>query len=95
MVDCALEQYGCKGGYLIPAIEFLVSEGTVKEECKPYKTEKKHCTKTCENGEEYKKYYCKPGSFKILTTRDDIQKEIYDNGPVIVSLSLMSDFNIY
>ena len=43
MVNCAFEQYGCMGGYLIPAIDFLVTEGVCKSSCKPYKSRDEKC----------------------------------------------------
>ena len=43
MVDCAFEQYGCMGGYLIPAVDFLVAEGVTTSSCKPYKDKDDMC----------------------------------------------------
>jgi len=45
--------------------------------------------------EHYAKYYCKAGSLKILTTVPEMQKEIYENGPVVVSLTIMEDMYNY
>ena len=44
MVNCAFESYGCEGGYLIPAVDFLVTEGVTRESCFPYLEIKKECS---------------------------------------------------
>ena len=36
MVNCAYEGYGCKGGYLIPAVDFMITEGVARLSCIPY-----------------------------------------------------------
>ena len=36
MINCDFENFGCHGGYFIPAIEYLQSDGTVSNQCKPY-----------------------------------------------------------
>lgn len=96
MVSCAFEQYGCMGGYLIPAVDYLVSEGVSTSSCRPYKDKDELCKYECDNEElPYEKYYCKPGSFKVMTTVEEIQKELYENGPVIVSLNVWEDFLNY
>ena len=98
MVNCAFENYGCAGGYLIPAIDFLVSEGVAPEICVPYEErDTMKCSSKCSVDErfakiKYQKYYCKPGSLKISTNVREIQKEIYENGSVVVSLLVYEDF---
>ena len=36
MVNCDFENSGCSGGYMVNAIDFLMTEGTVTYGCKPY-----------------------------------------------------------
>jgi hypothetical protein len=75
MINCDRENYGCAGGFLIPAIDFLVTEGVATETCVPYVEEKEHCNYECKNAgikkeeekEHYVKHYCKSGSFKVHT----------------------------
>ena len=45
--------------------------------------------------EPYDKFYCKAGSFKIMNTVEEIQRELYESGPVIVSLNVWEDFMNY
>ena len=41
MVNCDYENFGCRGGHLIDAFNFLITEGTVPNQCKPYQNNKK------------------------------------------------------
>ena len=73
MISCSLENYCCNGGYLVETIDFLQVEGVVSSECMPYKDENVYCYFECENKElDYKKYFCKEGSLKILVGREEI-----------------------
>lgn len=37
-------------------------------------------------------YRCKSGSAKVLTSFEKIKEEVYENGPLMVSCSIYSDF---
>jgi len=39
MIDCAFENLGCEGGYLIPAMDFLITEGVAPLSCVPFTEE--------------------------------------------------------
>ena len=43
----------------------------------------------------YKKYYCEPGTLRIMTTNDQFKHELLTNGPFIVSLTVYEDFINY
>ena len=43
MVNCDFENFGCKGGYVIPAIDFLITEGATTNKCVPYKNQNSKC----------------------------------------------------
>ena len=43
MINCDVDNFGCAGGYLIPAIDFLITEGVATETCVPYREVKEHC----------------------------------------------------
>jgi hypothetical protein len=61
------------GGYLIPALDFLITEGVATSSCKPYLDDKGKCDFKCENPEEkYKKYYCEASSMKIMTSIEEM-----------------------
>lgn len=77
MVNCAYESYGCGGGYLIPAIDFLITEGVARDSCFPYLEVKDECSFECKDrkgkNETYEKFYCKAGTVRISTTVEDMQ----------------------
>ena len=64
MVNCDYENFGCRGGHLVNAFDFLITDGTVPNKCKPYKNENDKCDFKCEKG-TYSKHYCKPGSLRL------------------------------
>lgn len=73
MVNCAFENYACMGGYLIPSVDFLITEGVSTDTCKPYIYDKGHCDFKCESGkEEYKKYFCEASSMKVMTSIEEM-----------------------
>jgi hypothetical protein len=77
MINCDFENFGCMGGYMVPAIDFLMTEGTSSNECLAYQNKKNDCTFRCDKEKDkYQKYYCKPGSLKIFTEIEDMQTEI-------------------
>jgi hypothetical protein len=50
MVDCDYENFGCKGGYMVSAIDFLITEGVTTLNCMKYINDKKNgCSFTCDN----------------------------------------------
>lgn len=68
MVDCDYENFGCQGGYLLSAIDYLQVEGTVPRDCLPYDGETNWCSFRClDENMPYEKHYCKVGSLVIAT----------------------------
>lgn len=47
MVDCSIDNFGCEGGYLMNAIDFLMNEGVTTETCTPYKDKTNKCSYSC------------------------------------------------
>lgn len=72
LVSCDSSNYGCGGGYLATAWEYLENTGIVTETCFPYTagsgTEAPCASKCVEGGEEYKKFKCQAGSVLHPTT---------------------------
>ena len=96
MVDCDFENFGCKGGYMVPAMDFLQTEGTTTNACKAYRDDQNYCEMKCDDGKmPYEKYYCKSGSMRIETDRHLIQQDILENGPVLVPLMVYEDIYSY
>mmetsp|Transcript_3056 Transcript_3056/g.5161 ORF Transcript_3056/g.5161 Transcript_3056/m.5161 type:complete len:132 (-) Transcript_3056:174-569(-) len=96
MINCDFENYGCMGGYMVPAIDFLITEGVSTNDCMGYQNKKQQCEFQCDSkSKPYQKYYCKPGSMKIETEVNKMQKEIYKNGPMMTGLMVYEDFYNY
>jgi len=97
MVNCNFENKGCNGGQINIGLNYLIDEGITSAACNGYNAEISKCNWECDSHpkrrykEKYEKFYCKPNSFKIETEIDIIQKEIYDNGPVAMSLMVYDD----
>ena len=74
MINCDLENYGCSGGYFIPAIDFLQTDGTTSYNCLPYLNKIDTCMFQCKPDKKmtYSKYYCTKGSLKLHTKIEDI-----------------------
>ena len=96
MVNCDFENFGCNGGYMVPAIDFLITEGVTHTGCMDYTGAQNSCSFRCDEEDgNYDKYYCKPGSLNIATSIEDMQKDIYENGPVMVGLMVYEDLYNY
>ena len=97
MVNCNYENYACVGGYLMPSMDYLQTEGAVPRSCSPYKGASEYCTYRCDDGktDNYTKYFCKEGSLHIATKKEDMMKEIFLNGPMMMGLIIYEDFMNY
>ena len=96
MIDCNFENSACNGGYLVTAVDFLLSEGVTTESCMPYQNKKERCTFKCQDDNQtYLKYYCKRNTLNIETDVREIQREIYENGPVSITMYVYEDFLNY
>ena len=98
MVNCNYENFGCMGGYLMTSLDYLQIEGAVSNTCVPYEFERGSCSYRCadpKSHETYDKYYCSMGSLRILTTYEDIKREISTNGPMMFGLEIYEDFMSY
>eukprot|EP00356_Strombidium_inclinatum_P013390 CAMPEP_0170481778 /NCGR_PEP_ID=MMETSP0208-20121228/2089_1 /TAXON_ID=197538 /ORGANISM="Strombidium inclinatum, Strain S3" /LENGTH=182 /DNA_ID=CAMNT_0010754541 /DNA_START=570 /DNA_END=1118 /DNA_ORIENTATION=+ len=96
MINCDFENYGCVGGYMVPAVDFLITEGVATESCVSYKNKYEQCSFRCDDEKQaYKKQYCKRGSLQIFTDRHEMQKEIHQDGPIMVGLLIYEDLYNY
>ena len=100
MVACDLNNQGCGGGYLVPSVAYLESRGLPSEACVPYTLGSTETTPSCTwgctaPGESYRLYKCKKGSMKLMQDPTSIKRDIHDNGPVMVALTVYQDFFYY
>jgi len=96
MVNCDFENFGCNGGYMVPAIDFLITEGVTHNECMSYQGGPEKCHFRCDDDtDHYDKYYCKPGTLNIETEIAGMQKDLYENGPIMVGMMVYEDLYNY
>lgn len=99
MVTCDYNNAGCDGGLLSSTINYLITEGVVSDQCKPYASGlgvNGFCEFSCADPSvSYEKYACKQGSAKVLTSHEAIMQEVMNNGPVQVGFIVYDDFYYY
>jgi len=100
MVSCDKGDYGCRGGILPDAWEFLKNYGIVTDGCFPYTAGQNGVAakcidndEQCEDGEDFVKY--KAANYYQLPTVEAIQKDILLHGPVQAGFKVYKDFIHY
>ena len=99
LLSCDSRDYGCGGGYIEKAFQFMEHTGIVTEECFPFTAAQgiePACATSCSStSSEYKKYKCKRNSIVHPETPEEIKSEIYQHGPVEASMIIYDDFFNY
>jgi cathepsin B len=99
VVSCDTTDYGCQGGYLQNAWEFMASTGVVVDSCDPYTSGNGNvaaCPSACANGSPLgTQYKANPNTINTLTDMGDIQTSLMTNGPVEAAFSVYQDFFSY
>lgn len=98
MVSCDDTNYGCGGGYMENAWEYLENYGIVTDSCFPYTAGKgveAPCASQCVNDESFVKFKCKSGSIVNPQTVDEIKSELYTHGPLEGAFTVYEDFFNY
>lgn len=99
LVSCDTNDYGCNGGYMDMAWEFLENHGVTSDACFPYSAGSGFapaCATKCADGEDFsKKFKCVAGSVRQSKGVDQIKSEIYANGPVEGAFTVYEDFFSY
>jgi cathepsin B len=75
MVSCDTNDYGCNGGYMDMAWEYLDQTGVVSDSCLPYKAgsgSAPACGSKCEDSEAFTKYKCVDGTIRHPASADQI-----------------------
>ena len=96
LVACDKENFGCGGGYLDKAWNFLVSTGVPTDKCVSYKSGSGSvgpCPGACDDGSEIKLYKAK--SVETATTPALMKEAIFTGGPVEVGFMVYQDFMSY
>jgi len=98
LVSCDTNDYGCNGGYMDMAWEFLDQHGVVADSCFPYSAGSGFapaCASKCADGSAEKKYSCVHGSVRQSQGVEQIKSEIVAHGPVEGAFTVYTDFFNY
>lgn len=98
LVSCDTTDYGCNGGYMDMAWEYLDQHGAVTDGCFPYQAGSGNapaCITSCQDSEQFKKYKCIDGSIRNPQSAAQIQSEIVSHGPVEGAFTVYTDFFNY
>ncbi|KAJ5075860.1 tubulointerstitial nephritis antigen-like 1 [Anaeramoeba ignava] len=97
LVDCDSYNFGCNGGWLYAAWQFLTSNGSVSIDCYPYTSggsgEPGLCRNTCTNGSDFSFYFANDfyGVWEVYW----IMTEIYLRGSIQSAFTIFEDFLHY
>jgi cathepsin B len=98
MVSCDSSDYGCGGGYMENAWQYLTNTGIVTDKCFPYTAgdgTEAPCATKCADGSAWTKYKCVANTIVNPQTVDEIKSEIYSHGPVEGAFTVYEDFFNY
>jgi len=98
VVSCDYVDWGCKGGNVDTAWKFIKENGVVYESCVSYASTygvNPACPTTCDDKTELKRPELSLGDIYHLATVEEIQSEIYENGPVSAIMVIMQDIYSY
>lgn len=98
MVSCDTNDYGCQGGYMDMAWEYIAEKGLVSEACFPYKSQSgvaPACATSCVDGSAFTKHSCAAGSITQSKSVESIKSEIFAHGPVEAAFTVYEDFFTY
>lgn len=95
LVSCDTSNFGCSGGYLDEAWNFIASTGIVSDDCFPYSAGSgiaPACTNTCSNGQKWLAY--KATNIRSLTI-SAAKQTISTQGPIQTAFAVYNDFFSY
>lgn len=97
MVSCDKSNYGCNGGYLSNAWNFMKKQGLPTDECMPYTAGQGHveaCSSKCQDGSDPKFYHAE-NYFRVRGGSNEIMAELMANGPIQLGFDVYEDFLQY
>ncbi|KAH3761590.1 cathepsin B [Pelomyxa schiedti] len=98
-VSCDFDDWGCSGGSLDRGWLFMVSKGTVLDECLPYENQTMNgasgiCPSTCQDGSPFS-YFKSSSAYTIAPGETSIQDEILAYGPIATIYNVYLDQVFY
>jgi len=96
MVSCDSENYGCDGGFLDVAFDFLKKTGAPLEACYPYTSGTSGIAGRCEGCADWRQNTYRITSFEdVSTSVESIKSAIARYGPVLTGFTVYTDFFYY
>jgi len=92
LVSCESHSYGCSGGYLYYAAQFLRDTGTAGESCFPYTASNNSCSNACANWQSGAR---RISSYTAIPRSVDSLRSALANGPVVTAFYVYTDFRSY
>jgi cathepsin B len=97
LVSCDSGNYGCNGGYLNVAWNFMQRTGVVSDKCYPYTSgtsgQSGSCKSSCADGSKWEVHHSE--STKTSTSVSATQQTIMTDGPVEAAFTVYEDFMNY
>jgi cathepsin B len=96
MVACDSRDYGCDGGYLNRAWNYIKNTGLVTDDCMPYSSgsgKEGPCLKKCADGSQFIK--TKAETVGSINGPSAMQAEIMTHGPIQVAFNVFQSFFSY
>jgi len=98
MVSCDTGDFGCRGGRIPGAWNYLKTKGIVSDACFPYGAGNgtvPTCPNKCADGETWSSSKTKAASAYAINGVINMQKEIMTNGPIQVAFMVYKSFMSY
>lgn len=99
ILSCDTQNFGCTGGYVYNALQFLQEYGSVTEDCVPYSSYNgrvEECPHRCRGGGYLNQYACKKDTIRELSYDiEGIKEEIATKGPIGITMAIYDDFMYY
>jgi cathepsin B len=96
LVSCDTGNFGCQGGYLNKAWDFMAKTGVMTDECYTYTSGDGNdgkCQTTCDDGSAPTYYHA--GKYTVTGKNSVIKQQIQQNGPVEAAFTVYQDFMSY
>ncbi len=96
MVSCDERQYGCGGGYLDYAVQFLQNTGIPQETCYPFTSGGDGIAGACGGCADWRQNTYRITAFEsVPTTVEAMKSAIVKHGPLFVAMLIYQDFLSY
>jgi C1A family cysteine protease len=96
MVSCDERNYGCGGGYLDYALDYLAATGLPTETCYPFTSAESGITGECGGCSDWQQNTYKiTGYENVATSVEDMKRALIQYGPLVAGFLIFQDFLNY